>query len=154
MATRAVLQDTFPPRLIQHWEQVCQKLADLSEAIPASKFDERPVKGVRTVAETLRHVGFWNRYVAAAARGEKGDDQANELPESEFSTKPQIIQVLNSSAAEAADALNENPSGLIAELMEMVLAFIEHNSEHYGQLVVYARLSGIAPAVSREMNHG
>jgi len=149
MATGAVLQDTLPARLIQHWAQVCQKLVDLSEEVPASKFDDTPVDGVRTVAEILRHVAFWNRYMAATARGEKGDDTANELPANEFSTKAQIIGALNRSAAEAADALNENPSGLTTELVEMVLAFIEHNSEHYGQLVVYARLSGITQPTSR-----
>jgi uncharacterized damage-inducible protein DinB len=149
MTTEAVSQDTLPARLIQHWAQVCQNLTDLAEEVLASKFDDRPVEGVRTVAEVLRHVAFWNRYVAAVARGDKGDDTGNELPASEFSTKVQIIGALNRSATEAADALNENPSGLSPELMEMVLAFIEHNSEHYGQLVVYARLSGITPLTSR-----
>ena len=31
----------------------------------------------------------------------------------------------------------------------MVVTFIEHNCEHYGQLVVYARLNQIVPPASR-----
>jgi hypothetical protein len=58
MTTEAVSQDTLPARLIQHWAQVCQNLTDLAEEVPASKFDDRPVEGVRTVAEVLRHVAF------------------------------------------------------------------------------------------------
>jgi uncharacterized damage-inducible protein DinB len=34
-------------------------------------------------------------------------------------------------------------------MAEMLVTFIEHNSEHYGQLVVYARLNGIVPPASR-----
>jgi uncharacterized damage-inducible protein DinB len=32
---------------------------------------------------------------------------------------------------------------------ELMISFIEHNCEHYGQLVVYARLQGIVPPASR-----
>jgi hypothetical protein len=41
MGTRAVLQDTFPVKLIQHWAQVCQKLTDLAEEVPVDSFDHR-----------------------------------------------------------------------------------------------------------------
>jgi uncharacterized damage-inducible protein DinB len=34
--------------------------------------------------------------------------------------------------------------------IEMLATFIEHTTEHYGQLVVYARLNGIVPPASRE----
>ena len=38
---------------------------------------------------------------------------------------------------------------LSPEAAELLVSFIEHNCEHYGQLVVYARLSGIVPPASR-----
>jgi len=44
--------------------------------------------------------------------------------------------------------LKQIPSGLSSEQSEMLVSFIEHNSEHYGQLVVYARLNGIVPPAS------
>jgi len=107
------------------------------------------VDGVRTFADVLRHVAFWNQYVADSARGRKCDDTANELPKEGFSTKTRIVDALKRSAADAADALKDNPSGLSPEMAEMVVTFIEHNCEHYGQLVVYARLNQIFPPASR-----
>lgn len=149
MAKKAVQQETAAAKLIERWEQVCQKLIVLAESVPENRFDYRPVDGVRTFADVLRHVAFWNRHVADSAHGRKGDDTANELPKDEFSTKTRIIDALKHSAASATDALKENPSGLSPKMAEMVVTFIEHNCEHFGQLVVYARLSQIVPPASR-----
>jgi uncharacterized damage-inducible protein DinB len=101
------------------------------------------------VADVLRHVAFWNNYVADTARGRKADEAANELPKDQYSTKPEIIDVLKHSAEDAADALQQQRSGLAVETAEMVISFIEHNCEHYGQLAVYARMNGIVPPASR-----
>jgi uncharacterized damage-inducible protein DinB len=149
MASNAVQQETTSMKLINRWEQVCQKLAALGEEFPASKFNSTPVEGTRAIADVLRHVAFWNHYVANTARGRKGDDSANELPKDKFSTKAQILAELNRSAADATEALKKNASSFSPELAETVVTFIEHNCEHYGQLVVYARLNGIVPPASR-----
>jgi uncharacterized damage-inducible protein DinB len=146
---KAVQQETISAKLIGRWELACQKLVALAEEIPGTKFEYRPLDGVRTFANVLRHVAFWNRYVADSANGRKGDDTANELPRDEYPTKTQIVEALKRSAADAADALKGNASGLSPEMAEMVVTFIEHNCEHYGQLVVYARLNGIIPPASR-----
>ena len=148
MATKVVQQGTVSAKLIRRWEQVCQKLTALAEEVPENKFDYRPVQVVRTFADVLRHVAFWNQYVADSARGRKGDGTANELSRDGYSTKTRIVDALKRSAADAADALKGNASGLSPEMAEMVVTFIEHNSEHYGQLVVYARLNQIVPPAS------
>jgi uncharacterized damage-inducible protein DinB len=96
----------------------------------------------------LRHVAFWNHYVADAVSGKKGDDTSNEIPKSKFSTRAQILGALKRSIAVACNAL-ENRSDLTPEMAELLVTFIEHNREHYGQLVVYARLNGIVPPASR-----
>jgi hypothetical protein len=149
MATKVVQQGTVSAKLICRWEQVCQKLTALAEEVPENKFDYRPVQVVRTFADVLRHVAFWNQYVADSARGRKGADTANELPRDGYSTKTRIVDTLQRSAADAADALKGNASGLSPEMTEMVATFIEHNCEHYGQLVVYSRLNQIVPPASR-----
>lgn len=149
MATKAIQQDTISNKLVTRWKEVNKKLAALAEEVPESRYDYRAVDGVRTFAEVLRHVAFWNRYVADSARGGKADDAANELPKSEFSTKAKIVTALKGTAEEAANALQESSSGLSLEIADMLITFIEHNCEHYGQLAVYARLNGIVPPVSR-----
>lgn len=147
--TNATMETTISSTLINHWEQAGEKLATLAAEIPENKFDYRPKDGLRSAADVLRHVAFWNRYVADRARGKKGDDTRNEFPKDEFASKQQIIEVLKQSAADASKALKANRPGLSAETMEMLIMFIEHTCEHYGQLVVYARLNGIVPPVSR-----
>ena len=149
MATKVVQQGTVSAVLIGRWGHVCQKLAALAEVVPSNKFDYRPAVNVRTFAEVLRHVAFWNRYVADSLRGRKGEDTANELPKDKFSTKAQIVDALKRSTADTTEALNENSSDLSPEMAELVVTFIEHNCEHYGQLVVYARLNQIVPPASR-----
>jgi uncharacterized damage-inducible protein DinB len=147
--TKAVQQGTVSAKLIDRWELACRKLVALAEEVPETKFEYRPLDDVRTFADVLRHVAFWNRYMADSARGKKGDDTANELPRDEYPTKSRIVEALWRSTVDATEALKENPSGLSPEMAEMLVTFIEHNCEHYGQLVVYARLNGIIPPASR-----
>jgi uncharacterized damage-inducible protein DinB len=147
MATQVIQQETVSSKLISHWDQVCHKLATLAEEVPASKFDYKAAKDLRSVADVLRHVAFWNRYAADSALGKNPDSAANELPKQKFSTKKQIVDALKHSAVEAADVFKK--AQLTPELGETIVSFIEHNCEHYGQLVVYARLNGIVPPASR-----
>jgi uncharacterized damage-inducible protein DinB len=149
MNARAIPQLDFSAKLVSQWEQVSSKLQAIAEAIPAQKFDFRPTEEVRTVAEVLRHVAFWNLYVADTLRSRKTDSSANELPKESYATKQQIVGALKDSASQAADGLRDGSSALSAEAAEMVVTFIEHNCEHYGQLAVYARLNNIVPPASR-----
>lgn len=149
MSTKTIQEDALAFKLMGHWEQVCGKIAALAAEMPKNKFDFTPTEGVRTLAGVLRHIAFWNRYVADMARGKKVDDAANEVSKTEFATKEQIVAELQRSATDVLDALKERDSGLDAETGEMLATFIEHNCEHYGQLAVYARLSGIVPPASR-----
>ena len=148
MSTKAVQQDVLSTKLRGRWEQVGQKLLALAEEVPASKFDYRPVKEARSFAEVFRHVAFWNRYVAEVARGQKSDDSGNEISKEQYATKRQILEALKHSFTDATDVLKNSPN-LSADTAEMLVTFIEHNCEHYGQLVVYVRLNGIIPPASR-----
>ena len=126
---------------ITRWEQAEGKLAGIAEAFPEERFEWKLVEGVRTFGDVLRHVAFWNQYVADTARGKKAKEEANELPKAKYATKARVVEALKKSAGEAAAALKGH-GALDAKMAEMVMAFIEHTSEHYGQLAVYARMGG------------
>jgi uncharacterized damage-inducible protein DinB len=149
MSTKAAQQGTVSAKLIARWERTSEKLAGLADEMPANKFDYKPIESLRTFEEVLRHVAFWNYYVADSARGKTPNDAANELSKEDFRTKAAVIKVLRRSAADAAEALKDYPAQLTPEMAEMIGIFIEHTSEHYGQLSVYARLNGIVPPASR-----
>lgn len=124
------------------------KLAKLAEAFPESQYESAPVAGVRTFAATLRHVAFWNLYLAGALRGLNPDGSANELLPAETPTKPKLIAALVASTAEASTALRGVESGLDPERAALAESFIEHLCEHYGQLALYARWAGTVPPAS------
>lgn len=149
MTPNEVQKNELAGMLVSRWEKAAVKMADLAEAVPERLYGTRPADAVRTFADVLRHVAFWNDYVAASASGLKADDSANELPEAQYSTKKQIVEALKQSASQAMAALHKHEAEMSPETAEMTVSFLEHTSEHYGQLVVYARLHGVVPPVSR-----
>ena len=135
--------------LITRWSEIGDKIVKLAEEFPESKYDARPVQEVRSFADQLRHVAFWNRYVQKTLRREEADGQANELPRATYATKAKIVKALRSSVDEVAKefgAMNGKASSTDADTM---VSFIEHSGEHYGQLVMYARLNGVVPPASQ-----
>ena len=140
-------EDAVTAMLVARWEATGAKIATLAEAFPEAKFEWRPVDGVRSFSDVLRHVAFWNQYVADTARGKKAEEQANELPKARYATKAKAIEALRRSHTEAAAALKEL-GGLDAKTAEMVVMFVEHTSEHYGQLAAYARMMDVVPPAS------
>ena len=135
--------------LITRWSEIGDKIVKLAEEFPESKYDARPVPEVRSFADQLRHVAFWNRYVQKTLRREEADGQANELPRATYPTKSKVVKALRSSFDEVAKefgAMNGKASNGDADTM---VSFIEHSGEHYGQLVVYARINGVVPPASQ-----
>ena len=138
--------------LLKHWTEIGDKIVKMAEEFPEDKYEFRPVPAVRTFADNLRHVAFWNTFVSKTVKGEKVDPKVNELPQSEYPTKAAIVKALRSSLDEATGLLKNSPPAPSAKISDLWVAFIEHSGEHYGQLVVYFRLNGIVPPASRGGN--
>lgn len=138
--------------LVEHWEDIGNKIVTMAQEFPEDKYDYRPVPGVRTFADQLRHVGFWNLFVVKTARGEKFDAAPNELSKTEYATKATIVAALRSSLADATAELKKDVASPTGKHADLWVSFIEHSGEHYGQMVVYYRLNGIVPPASRTGN--
>jgi len=135
--------------LVTRWSEIGDKIVKLAEEFPEDSYDARPVPEIRSFADQLRHVAFWNRYVQKTLRREEADGQANELPRASYATKAKIVKVLRSTFDDVTkefSGMNGSASKADADTM---VSFIEHGGEHYGQLVLYARLAGIVPPASR-----
>ena len=135
--------------LMGGWNHIGGKVVKLAEEFPEDKYEYKPVDTVRSFADVLRHVAFWNEYVAKAARGEKPDGRQNELPKAQFATKAAIVAALKSSLAMAASELNKSAPTPEPQAARLWMSFISHSSEHYGQLVVYLRMNGLVPPETR-----
>ncbi len=138
---------TTSSMLITQWKQACDKLIALAEHVPEGKYEYRPVDGIRTFADVLRHTAFWNQYVAERANGREPDESSNELSKAHYSSKKHILNALRQSNKESVAALQKHET-LDDKTAEMLVTFIAHTSEHYGQLVVYTRLNNIVPPSS------
>lgn len=149
MSAKPATEQPLTKLLIERWEQVSRKFTELAEELPVEKFGWAPVTGIRNCGDVLRHVAFWNQYVTASLRGQDANDSANELSAADYPTKEKALAVLRSSASEVAAALREYRGDLPPTSMEVVVTFLEHTSEHYGQLAVYSRLMNIVPPASR-----
>jgi hypothetical protein len=141
--------DTVRDVLLARWNDIGEKVVTLAAEFPEDKYDFRPVPGVRTFAEQLRHVAFWNLFVVKSARGEKIDPAINELAKTDYPTKSAIVAILKQTLAAAAAELKKRPAVPPARDADLYVSFIEHSGEHYGQMVVYYRLNGIVPPSSR-----
>lgn len=150
MSTKATTEHTMSVVLIGRWEQVSRKFADLAGEVPEEKFEWAPVAGLRTCDEVVRHVAFWNQYVSASLLGQETNDSANQLSAAEYPTQKKVLGALCDSAMGVATALRKHHPELTPKTLELLMTFLEHTSEHYGQLVVYARVMGIIPPTSRE----
>ena len=135
--------------LLNQWTDIGEKVVKLAEEFPEDKYEFKPKPEVRSFADNLRHVAFWNGYVAKTARGEKADTKQNELPKAQYATKASIVKALKDSLADATAQLKNGPVTPSAKLTNLWVSFTEHSGEHYGQMVVYYRLNGIVPPASR-----
>lgn len=146
MATTAVKSEPLAGVLVTRWESAWKKFNQMAAEIPDDKLEAELVNGTRTCGSVLRHVCYWNRYVADSLNGKKAHDSANELPSKDFPDKARLLQEMEKSSGEIANGMNRKLDDKSLELISMAF---EHLAEHYGQLAVYARLLGITPPASR-----
>ena len=135
--------------LATRWSEIGDKIVRLAEEVSAEDFEFRPVPGVRSFGDQLRHVAFWNEYVHKTIKGEPANGDANELPRASYSTKPKVIKALRTSFDDVKCEIAKQPASLEPSGVDTLVSFIEHSGEHYGQLVVYSRLKGVVPPASR-----
>ncbi|HLJ86650.1 MAG TPA: DinB family protein [Candidatus Angelobacter sp.] len=140
------------------WKHVSQQLIALAEATPAEKFSWRPAAGVRSTSEVYMHIATANFYLLSVT-GPKIPSDMKEDTEETVTSKTEVIQWLKRSleAVKTAHA-TISPKALQrkvhiedrdATVDGMYLRIIVHANEHMGQLVAYARMSGVVPPWSK-----
>jgi uncharacterized damage-inducible protein DinB len=149
MVAKAEQGNALTTLLANRWEQASRKIESLADILPEDRIERAPVSGIRTYGAVLRHVAYWNQYVAACLNGKAADDTSNELPLAQYATKASAITALKRSSAAVGLAIRGRKTSSDPKTTELIVTFLEHTSEHYGQLVVYCRLMGIVPVTSR-----
>lgn len=142
-------QKTMVAVLAGRWEQACRKFEELAREFSEEDYEWRPQAEMRSCGEVVRHVAFWNQYVHDCLLGRESATSLNELPAGDYPTKEKMLQALRNSDQSVLAALQERGHDRDVETAELVTPFLEHTSEHYGQLAGYARLRGITPPASQ-----
>jgi uncharacterized damage-inducible protein DinB len=154
--------ETFPEGIWEgydgEWTHVSSQLIALAEATPAEKFAWRPAPGVRSTSEVYMHIVTANFYLLSVT-GPKMPDDLKEDAEKTVTSKTDVIRWLKRSLEAVKQAhLKETPQHLalkvhIADRTATVdgiyLRIIVHANEHMGQLVAYARMTGVVPPWSQ-----
>jgi hypothetical protein len=139
----------------------------LAEAMPADKYNFAPTdgafKGVRTFAEQVKHIATITYMLSSAALGQKPpiDLGTGENGPASVSSKAQIVEYLRGSlvfAHKAAVHLTEKNQlddirspfeNAPMKRLTAVSMIAYHSFDHYGQMVVYARMNGVIPPASQ-----
>jgi uncharacterized damage-inducible protein DinB len=140
------------------WRHVSQQLVALAEATPPEKFAWRPAPGVRSTSEVYMHIAMANFYLLSVT-GPKMPPDLKEDAEKTVTSKAEVISWLKRSLEAVKQAhLAETPADLArkvrienrdATVDGMYLRIIIHDNEHMGQLVAYARMTGVVPPWSK-----
>jgi len=131
----------------RNFDSINQRVLEMAQDFPADKYDFRPTKEVRSFGEVIVHVISGNVYAAKAGRGERVN--WDELNPKDFKDKAEIVAALQKSIADADATLKNTPEERFTKTLRPWIDVIEHNAEHYGQLVVYYRVNGMVPPASR-----
>jgi uncharacterized damage-inducible protein DinB len=136
------------------WRHVSSQLLALAEATPEEKFSWRPAPGVRSTSEVYMHIAIAN-FGLLAFTGPKKPDDLKEGMEKSVIAKAEVINWLKRSLEAVKQAhLAATPQDLRRKVHiydrdtnadGMYLRIIVHANEHMGQLVAYARMSGVVP---------
>lgn len=126
-----------------------QKVLEMAQDFPADKYDYRPAAGLRSFGDVIIHIASGNNYGARAGRGEQVKWDDLEMDAKNFKSKAEIVAALQKSITDATASLKATPAEQFSKTLAPWLSVIEHEAEHYGQLVVYYRNNGLVPPESR-----
>ena len=135
------------------WESTRNLVLGIVEAMPEDKYDFKPVPGVRSFREITIHLigenyGFFSRV--------SGDKLGDNTRFNSLKSRDEIVKALRESydygakvwaglTEEKALEMVEGRGGQRVQRWSAILGVIQDNMNHYGNLVVYARLNGVVP---------
>jgi uncharacterized damage-inducible protein DinB len=152
----------------QQLKMIEGELMPLAEAMPADKYSFAPKQGefktVRTFGQQLGHIGAVIYICAASVLGEPVPAEAGkgESGPDSLHAKDDYIKYLKAAFAYGHKAMNSVTAKNMMEPIKspfggpdtprvsMVTAPVWHTFDHYGQIVIYARMNGIVPPASRQ----
>ncbi len=168
----AVLPAAEPPNVVsktldQQLSMIEREVVPLAEAMPADKYSFAPTSGefkkARTFGQQASHIAAVIYATSAKVLGESVPTEMgeNENGPASLKTKEDIVKYLKDSFVYAHRATAMVTSQNLTEMIDsafgknkvprlsMITVPVWHSFDHYGQMVIYARMNGIVPPASR-----
>ncbi len=143
-----------------------------AEAVPADKYDFSPATAnipgdfktptpVRTFGEQLKHIGDDLEALGSGILGEKRASTADENGPKNVKTKDDVINYLKAAFAKGHSGIKTiNQQNVVEEIqspfgnnkvtrLALAVSMVGHSNNHYGQLIEYLRMNGMAPPESQ-----
>ena len=145
--------------LLDSWNDIGRKLIAMAEDMPEDKYDFKPTPAQRTFAEQLLHAAGGNYFFINPAKGLKPPE--GDPKRADYKTKAAVVAFVHKSFDDGAALIKSKGEPGLNDVFidpfskqqvrvgDYAWGFIEHSGEHYGQLVVYYRVMGLAPPESR-----
>jgi hypothetical protein len=145
--------------VLAQWNEVARKLIAMAEDFPEDKYDFKPTPAQRSFAEQLLHAAGAVPFFTAPVLGQTPAEE--DPPRAKYKTKADVVAFVKKSFEDGAalikakgdkgmaDWVTDPESKQQLHVSDLAYELIEHSGEHYGQLVVYYRLSGLVPPESR-----
>ena len=134
------------------------QVVSLAEAFSEDQYNWRPAEGIRSVGESILHIAFGNYYLASKM-GYAPPSDVDMANLQKIEGKDNILGALNKSNEFVLekimlfenDKFNEEIDFGFAKMSTLagLLSILEHNGEHKGQLIAYARSVGVTPPWSK-----
>jgi len=148
--------------ILAFWNQIGNRLVAMAEDFPEDKYSFKAQKDERSFGDNLVHVADEDYRLLSAIKGAPmGPAGGKQLNFADYQNKAAVVKLMKQVVADGAAMLQEQGEpGLAREIKYPYgnalihasaawLDCIEHSAEHYGQLVVYYRVSGMVPPSSR-----
>ncbi len=130
------------------------QVVQLAEAFSEEQYKWRPMEGVNSVGEALMHIAGGN-YFLASKMGFAPPEDVDMMNLGKVTGKENIIAALKKSNEFVLDKIGMVEASSFGDEVDFgfgkfnrlsgLLIMMEHNGEHKGQLIAYARSNGVVP---------
>ncbi len=147
--------------VLAQWNEIGRKLIAMADDFPEDKYDFKPKPEMRSFAEQLLHAAGSMEYFTGPVQGKTPAKESENPPRATYKTKADVVAFVKKEVEDGAaaikakgdkgmaDSITDPDSKQQMHVSDLAYGLIEHSGEHYGQLVVYYRLSGLVPPESR-----
>lgn len=148
-------QSSYTGAFLSSFDDANDKIMQLAEAFSEDQYNWRPSDGVRSTREAMMHIASANFFFGSMLGATVPEGINPRELEQSIEGKEEAMKVLKQSMEFARKAVDKLSTETLDEEIDLfgnkaprsrlVLLVGDHANEHLGQLIAYARSSGVVP---------